>query len=290
VGLSALTVAAQVIDQRINTGPGRFFYAENFNTLVGLVSIWLAAYLVARGQAAETAVGQARLELARISRATMMGELTASLAHEVNQPIAGVVVNASACLRWLGLDPPNIEEARQAASRIVRDGSRAADIVARVRAQFTRGDGRRRRTQLNRLVQDTIELVTPEAARHGAVIIADLADDAPEATIDPLEIQQVLVNLIVNAVEATASRAGPRRVTIRTRTRASGGAEVSVTDNGVGLPAETTQVFNPFFTTKSTGTGMGLAISRSLIEAHRGELTAAPNSPRGAIFVFTLPN
>jgi signal transduction histidine kinase len=220
----------------------------------------------------------------------MMGELTAAIGHEVNQPIAAIVTNAGACLRWLSNDPADLEKARAAAARIVRDGNRAADIISRIRQIFSKGSPERLRIDINKLVRDTIDLVGSEAARYGVSLRLDLAADLPEILADPVQLQQVMVNLAVNGIDAMKGIAGPRQLSIASLFSDDAHVIVSVKDTGSGLPAtDSDKLFDAFFTTKPHGTGLGLSISRSIIEAHHGRLWAAPNLPNGATFLFALP-
>ena len=233
---------------------------------------------------------QAQADLARINRMTTMGELTASLAHEVNQPIAASVTNANTCIRWLAAEVPNLEKARAAAERIVKDGTRAAEIVSRIRLVFQKGSSQLELLDVNEVIAEMIVLLRGEATRYAISIRTELAADLPQVTGDRVQLQQVVMNLMINSIDAVKAVDGARDLTIKSQRAEQGQVLVSVTDNGVGLPPkEADQIFNAFFTTKSNGTGMGLRISRSIIESHGGRLWAANNSPRGATFQFTLP-
>lgn len=239
---------------------------------------------------AEEALREARADLAHVNRVTTMGELTASLAHEVNQPIAAAVTNANTCLRWLTRDDPNLEEAREAAMRIVKDGTRAAEIISRIRLLFKKGASQRELVNVNDIIREMIVLLRGEATRYKISVQMELAMDLPEVMGDRVQLQQVMMNLIMNSIDAMKEVDGIREVAIQSRRAEDGHLVVSVNDTGVGLPAqEASQIFNAFFTTKPDGTGMGLSISRSIVESHGGRLWAAGNSPRGASFHFTLP-
>jgi PAS domain S-box-containing protein len=232
---------------------------------------------------------QANADLARIGRVTTMGELTASLAHEVNQPIAAATTNANTCLRWLAADTPNIEEARAAAMRIVKDGNRAAEIISRIRQLFKKGTSQRELVDVNGIIREMIVLLRGETARYNIAVVTDLAADLPKVIADRVQLQQVLMNLMINGIEAMKDAEETRSLAIRSQ-RKDNEVVVSVSDSGVGLPPQQTeQIFNAFFTTKPHGTGMGLRISRSIIESHDGRLWAADNSLRGARFYFSLP-
>jgi PAS domain S-box-containing protein len=233
---------------------------------------------------------QAQSDLARVNRVTTMGELTASLAHEVNQPIGAAVTNASTCLRWLASDTPNLEEARAAAMRVVTDGRRAAEIISRVRQLFKKGTQERESVDINEVIREMIVLLQGEAERHGILVMTDLARDIPQLMGDRVQLQQVMMNLIMNSIDAMKHVDGTRGLAVVSRLLENEEILVSVSDTGVGLPQQQAdQIFNAFFTTKLHGTGMGLRISGTIVESHGGRLWAEHNSPRGANFHFTLP-
>jgi len=239
---------------------------------------------------AEESLRQTQADLARVSRVTTMGELTASLAHEVKQPIAAASTNANTCLRWLAGDAPNLEEARAAAMRIVKDGKRAAEIVSRIHLLFKKEAPIRELVDVNEVIREMIVLLRGETTRYNILVGTDLATDLPQVMADRVQLQQVLMNLMLNGIEAMKEADGTRELAIRSQQMQNQEIVVSVADSGVGLPPQQTeQIFNAFFTTKTHGTGMGLRISRSIIESHGGRLWAADNSPRGASFQFTLP-
>jgi PAS domain S-box-containing protein len=241
---------------------------------------------------AEESLRQAQADLVRVSRVTTMGELAASLAHEVNQPIAAASTNANTCLRWLAGNTPNIEEAREAAMRIVKDAKRAAEITSRVRQLFRKGTSQRDLVDVNEIIREMIILLRGETTRYKISVGTDLAADLPQVLADRVQLQQVLMNLMINGIEAMKDADdGARELAIRCKRMESEQIVVSVSDTGAGLPPEhIEQIFNAFFTTKPHGSGMGLRISRSIIESHGGRLWAANNSPRGASFYFTLGN
>jgi signal transduction histidine kinase len=240
---------------------------------------------------AEEKLHKAQAELAHVARVTTMGELTASIAHEVNQPLAAIVTNANACLRWLAGEFPNLDEGREAARRIIRDGKRAGDVIARIRALVRKTDTEKARLDINQTLQEVILLAQSEAVRKGVALRMELAADLPPVLGDRVQLQQVILNLVMNGVEAMASVADRRReLLIRSRRHESDKVLVAVQDSGIGIDRENLEkIFNTFYTTKSQGMGMGLAISRSLIEAHSGRLWATTNAPHGAVFQFTLP-
>jgi PAS domain S-box-containing protein len=239
---------------------------------------------------AEEALRQAQADLARVSRVTTMGELTASLAHEVNQPIAAAVTNANTCLRWLMRDHPDVEEAREAASRIVKDGTRAAEIISRIRLLFKKGTPQRELIDVNEGIREMLVLLRNEATRYNILVRTELAANLPRVMGDRVQLQQVMMNLIVNGIDAMKDVDGARELAIKSQKAEDDRVLVSVSDTGVGLPPEQAdQIFKAFFTTKPEGTGMGLSISRSIVESHGGRLWAADNTARGASLYFTLP-
>ncbi len=243
-----------------------------------------------RAEEALEALRQAQADLARVNRVTTMGELTASLAHEVNQPIAAAVTNANTCLRWLTRDHPDLEEAREAAMRIVKDGTRAAEIISRIRLLFKKGTPDWELVDINEVIREMIVLLRGEATRYNIAVQTDLAADLCQAMGDRVQLQQVMMNLIMNSIDAMKEVDGKREVAIKSEHAEDRHLLVSVSDTGVGLPPQdVSQIFNAFFTTKPDGTGMGLSISRSIVESHGGRLWATSNSGRGATFHLTLP-
>jgi len=224
-----------------------------------------------------------------VNRVSTMGELTASLAHEVNQPIAAAITDASTCLRWLTRDPPDTDEAREAASRAVKAANRAAEIVSRVRLLFKKGTPQREFVDVNEVVREMIVLLHSETTRYSIAVFSDLATDLPQVMGDRVQLQQVLMNLMINSIDAMKGVDGKRELTIKSKRTGNEELMVSVSDTGAGLPPQQAdQIFNAFFTTKSHGTGMGLRISRSIMESHGGRLWATDNPPRGASFHLTL--
>ena len=225
--------------------------------------------------------------LAHINRVTTMGELSASLAHEIKQPIAAAVTNAEACLRFLEREQPDLVDARDAASGMVGSAKRAAEVIDRVRSLFGKDAAQREAVDVNQVIRDIVDLLQNEASQHAVSIHRELAENLPKVMGDHVQLQQVVLNLLLNGIEAMHNTNGELRITSKARENE---VLISVTDTGVGLPAEKVdQIFDAFFTTKPQGTGMGLAISRSIIEAHGGRLWATPNSGRGATFHFALP-
>jgi signal transduction histidine kinase len=220
-----------------------------------------------------------------------MGELTASLAHEIKQPVTAAVTDARTCLRWLHRDEPNVGEACEAASRIVTDVTRAAEIISRISSLFKKGALQHELVDVNELIREMIVLLRNEAARCSISIRSDLAEDLPRVMADRIQLQQVFMNLMLNGIDAMKDVDIACELTIRSQRVKDGQVMISVSDTGVGLPVQQPeQIFSAFFTTKAHGTGMGLPISRSIIESHGGRLWATSNSERGASFHFTLPN
>jgi C4-dicarboxylate-specific signal transduction histidine kinase len=239
---------------------------------------------------AEEALRQANSDLARVSRVTTMGELTASLAHEVNQPIAAAVTDSNTCLRWLMRDPPDLGEAREAASRTIKDATRAAEIISRVRQLFKKGTPQRELVDVDEIIREMVVLLRSEATRYSISVRTNLMANPAHVMGDRLQLQQVLMNLIVNSIDAMRDVNGTRELTINSQRGENDELVVSISDTGVGIPPQQAdQIFNAFFTTKPEGTGMGLRISRSIAEAHGGRLWVAMNSARGATFHLSFP-
>ncbi len=238
---------------------------------------------------AEEALRQAQADLAYMNRVTTMSELAASLAHEIKQPIAAAVTDANTCLRWLTRENPDVEEARQTASRMVKDATRAAEIISRIRMLFKKGASERELVDVNELVQEMIVLLRSEASRYSVSVRTELARDLPQIMADRVQLQQVIMNLVTNSVDAMKDVEGIRELAIKSQRSENEHLLLSISDTGVGLPPQRDQIFNAFFTTKVYGTGMGLAISRSIVESHGGRLWAGDNPPRGASFHLTIP-
>jgi PAS domain S-box-containing protein len=246
-------------------------------------------------RASERRYREAQMALAHANRVTTMGQLTASIAHEVNQPIAAAVTNAYAALRWLGGHPPDLEEVRQSLDAIIKDGNRAGDVIGRIRGLIKNVPPRRDRLDINEAILEVIEVTRNELLRNGISLQTKLAKNLPLIRGDRIALQQVILNLIMNAVEAMSEISnGPREASrdllISAAEDESSGVLVAVQDSGPGLSRENLErLFDPFYTTKPGGMGMGLSICRSIIEAHEGRLWASANEPRGAVFQFTLP-
>ena len=247
---------------------------------------------VTQRRLSDEALGRLRSELAHMARATTLGALTASIAHEVNQPLAGIITNAGTCLRMLAADPPNIDGASETARRTIRDGRRAADVITRLRAIFGKKEPITEPVDLNEATREVIALTESELNRNGVLVRTELADDLPLATGDRVQLQQVILNLLLNASDAMNTvRDRPRRLVISSKRDDADQVCLSVEDTGVGVdPERVDQLFEAFYTTKSAGMGMGLSISRSIIESHHGRLWAAANEGPGATFSFSIPS
>jgi PAS domain S-box-containing protein len=239
---------------------------------------------------AEATLGEMQKQLAHANRVATLGQLTASIAHEVNQPIAATVTNAQAALRWLRLDPPDLDEVRQALNRIVRDGDRAGAVVQRIRRLSKKASPQADRMDINAAAREVIELTANEAMKNGVTVRTDLSGGLPPIQGDRVQLQQVVLNLILNAIEAMSGMTESRELSVVTGLSGQGDVFVAVSDSGPGLtPAVQENLFKAFFTTKTSGLGLGLSICRSIIEGHGGRLWASANSPAGAVFQFTLP-
>ena len=286
-GCIALTLLADVMTA--NTGVSE---AGVINTAISLLAITSTTFLAVKIQSAKEAAIKARSQLARVARVTTLGELAASIAHEVNQPLAAAVINGNACLEWLAVQPPNIDEARKAITRLVKDTHRASDVIAQIRALTKGSNPEKRPLDINEIILATVTLIDGEIQQNQVSLQTQLSSDVPTVDGDRIQLQQVILNLTLNAIEAmNLVPTGPRRVTISSaKSDSPNGVLISVQDSGVGFAKENRdRLFDAFYTTKPGGMGMGLAISRSIVENHSGRIWAAPNSPRGAVFQFALP-
>jgi C4-dicarboxylate-specific signal transduction histidine kinase len=236
---------------------------------------------------AQEGLRRASYKLAQTTQAASLAELSASIAHEVNQPLAAVVANSHACQRWLTAEPPNLERAQKTVERIIRDANSAADVVSRIRALFKQSVETRTRTTLGSVIAEALNLMAEEAVRRRVRLDVDVNRDLPLVALDRVHIQQVLVNLIRNGMDAMESVAHDRVLGLRVRARGDV-VQTEISDRGPGV-ASPERIFEPFFTTKENGMGMGLAICRSIVESHGGRLWVEKNEPHGATFIFTLP-
>jgi len=260
------------------------------NTAISLLAITTTTYLSLRIQAEKSAAYEARSQLAHVVRVTALGELTASIAHEVNQPLAAAVINGNACLRWLAAQPPNLDEAKQAVVRLVKDANRASDIIAQVRALTKSSPPAKDWLQINEIISATVLLLESEIQQNRVLLQTDLSNEVPLIQGDRIQLQQVILNLILNAIEAMNPISDAPHDLIISSAIEPRGVLITVQDSGAGLaPENIDRLFNAFYTTKPDGMGMGLAISHSIVEVHGGRIWATPNSPRGAVFQFVLP-
>jgi C4-dicarboxylate-specific signal transduction histidine kinase len=245
---------------------------------------------IAERQRAQEALQEAQAELAHITRVMAMGELVASIAHEVNQPLTGVVTNANFCLRQLASETPNLEKLREAIAEIVNDGTRASAVISRIRALLMKAAPERVELDINEIIQEVAVLVRNEVTRNRISLRTDLAPDLPRVLGDRVQLQQVLINLVMNGIDAMRTLTDRSRELLIKSAKNPDGVLIQVQDSGPGLdPEQADRIFEPFFTTKPQGIGLGLSISSSIIESHGGRLWAVPGS-NGALFQFTLPS
>lgn len=260
------------------------------NSTLSLLAIGATTYLAIRIERLDARARLAQSELARMSRLMIVGELGTSIAHEVSQPITAIAANGNAALRWLSATPADQDEARRAIERIVMDAGRAGDVIGRVRGLVARSAPSRDRIDLIEAITDVLELVRSEIRKSQILLRTELASDLPLLTGDRVQVQQVILNLIMNAIEALTEVDAETRELLVSAAADESKITVSVRDSGIGVPLATLDtIFDAFYTTKPNGMGMGLAISRSIIEAHGGTVYAAPNFPHGTVFGFTLP-
>ncbi|MFJ6327099.1 MULTISPECIES: sensor histidine kinase [unclassified Rhizobium] len=260
------------------------------NSALSIVAIGATTYLAIRIETIDARAREAQSELARMSRFMIVGELGTSIAHEVSQPITAITANGNAALRWLAATPADYDEARRAIERIVADAGRAGDVIGRVRRLVARSSPSRDMVDLAEAIDDVLELVRNEIRKNQILLRTELASDLPLVAGDRVQLQQVILNFIVNAIEALADVSADVRELLVSAAAAESKITVSVRDTGIGIaPARLDKIFEAFYTTKANGMGMGLAISRSIVEAHGGSVYAAPNFPHGTVFGFTLP-
>jgi len=298
-------VTERALAQLRTTGTCEMYEKEYFRSDGSRVPVLVAATLIGdarsetlafvldlterkRAEEERERLRQAQADLAYMSRVITVGELAASLAHEIKQPIAAAITDASTCLLWLQRDEPDIAEACEAASRVVKDTTRAAKIIDRVRSLYKRDTPQRELVDLNEIVREMMVLLQDEASRYSIPIRGDLTPGLPKVMADRVQLQQVLMNLMLNGIEAMKDTGG--KLTVTSKSNEDGQLMISVSDAGVGLPGEKPdRIFEAFFTTKAQGTGMGLSISRTIVESHSGRLWASANTGRGATFHFSLP-
>ena len=286
LGCIALTLLSDFLTPDSSTSQ-----AGIVNTVISVLAIAATTYLTLKIEAAEKAVSDARAQLAHAARVTALGEMTASIAHEVNQPITATVINANASLRWLAADPPNLDEARTTLERIVKDATRAGEIVGRVRTLAKRAPAQKAACNVNDIIRDVLTLTASEIGKHHIVLQTGLRDDVSPLWADPVQLQQVMLNLVLNAIEAMEhTPEASRFLAIDSAKDSTGNVAVSVRDTGAGLgPTRPEQIFDAFYTTKPGGMGLGLTITRSIIEAHGGRIWVETGKTAGAVFRYTLP-
>jgi PAS domain S-box-containing protein len=282
------------LETRLLMPDGSVKYIRAIGVLIpnkdGSPEYFAAAQDVSALRLSEQGLAKARSELAHMTRVSSLSALAASIAHEVNQPITAALANANACLRFLSRAPPDLKEAREAVQAIVDAETRAAEIVSRTREFFKTGAPQKALVDVDDVVRGTVVLLQSEARRHSVPIRMSLAAGSIAVMGDRVQLQQVIMNLIMNGIDAMKDAEGARELAIRSLAKDDGRIEVSISDTGIGLPSQSAdRIFDTFFTTKADGTGMGLSISRSIVEAHGGRLWAEPNARRGATFQFTLP-
>ena len=277
---------------RIVTARGVVKHVRGFAHRIADRQVFVGAVQdVTASKIAQEALNRADAELAHVSRVTTLSALTASIAHEVNQPLSGIITNAGTCLRMLAADPPDVEGARETARRTLRDGNRAADVIARLRALFSKREFMLEPLDLTEAAREVIALSSNDLQRNRIILQPELADDLPMVTGDRIQLQQVILNLLRNATDAMVDvHDRPRQLLIRTERENGDRVRVTVRDAGVGLsPQSVDSLFDAFYTTKSGGMGIGLFVSRSIVERHQGRLWAEPNPGPGATFAFSIP-
>jgi PAS domain S-box-containing protein len=290
------TVSLYDVDHRLRRADGtyRWFHARGLplRDSEGRVLRWYVLLTdIDERKRTQEELRVAQSELARVTQVMTMGQLTASMAHEVNQPLSGIVTNASTCLRMLDANPPNLEGARETARRTIRDGNRASEVITRLRTLYSKKEPALESMDLNEVAREVTALSSTEIQRNGVTLKQEFADDLPPALGDRIQLQQVILNLLRNAADAMDTIDNrPRELLVRTELDGGNQVRLSVKDSGVGFtPEAADKIFQAFYTTKSDGMGIGLSISRSIIEAHQGRLWATRNDGPGTTFSFTIP-
>jgi signal transduction histidine kinase len=290
IAMALLCMVLTVISYEMTTSRGSEA-SGLINCIISLAAIAMTTWLALRMALAIRSVHEARSQLARIARVNQLGELTASIAHEVNQPLSAIVTSGNACQRWLATEPVNLEKARQAVDRMISDANRAGDIIVRVRALAKRSSTHKEWISVADTVAEIVALAHSEIEGQGVALLVDVPEGLPPLLADRVQIQQVLLNLMLNGVDAMKKlEADQAQLEIRVGWHDGGDIEFAVSDNGIGVPPENIhRLFDAFYTTKEEGMGIGLAISRSIIEAHGGRIWVTPSPAIGATFHFTLP-
>lgn len=282
---AALTIVSFVLT------PDGNFRSGIANTSISLLAIGATTYLAIKIESARVLAERAQAHLAHVARISTLGEMAASIAHEVNQPLAAIVTNANACTRWMHADPPNTEKVAESIDSIVDDATRASEVINRVRALATRAEMTKAWMAINEVVQDVLALARTRLQENRVTVRTSLSGDLPMVFGDRVQLQQVVLNLVANAIDAIdATPSGERDIQIESSKFKTCDVMIKVEDTGVGIdPAASAHLFDAFHSTKSSGLGIGLSLCRSIIEAHGGDIWATPNTPRGATFCFTLP-
>lgn len=286
LGCVGLTLLSDLLTPSTSASP-----AGVINTVISVLAIVSTVYLVLKMEAAERSIYEARAQLTHAARVMTLGQLTASLAHEINQPVTATVANANASLRWLSANPPNLDEARTAIDRITKDMARAGAIVSRTRDLAKRAPARKTLCDVNQLISEIIKLTVSELEKHNINLRTSFESDLPPVNADAVQLQQVILNLMMNAIEAMDATSEKNRVlSINTRRENDGSIVVTFADSGPGLGVKNAdQIFVPFYSTKTEGMGLGLTITRSIVENHDGRIWAENGLSGGAVFRFTLP-
>ncbi|WP_244424253.1 sensor histidine kinase [Bradyrhizobium sp. BTAi1] len=292
LGCAALSILSAVLTivSYVPTA-GSTFSLGVINTSISLTAIAATAYLALATETARQTAERAQAHLAHVARLTTLGEISASIAHELNQPLTAVITNANAATRWIRSEPPNPQKVTSSIESIVEDARRASEIIARIRALTTRAEPQNAWVDINAVIQEVLVLIQSQLNENRIVVRAELNNGLPSVFGDRIQLQQAVLNLIVNAIDAIgAAQADPREIRIRSRKTRPSGVEVSIEDTGGGLTTtDVNQIFDAFFSTKTGGMGIGLSICRSIIEAHHGRIWAEKGEPSGATFHFTLP-
>ncbi len=284
-GCIALTLLSDLLTA--NAGVSQ---AGVINTLISLLAITSTTYLAVKIVSANVAASEARSQLAHVVRVTTLGEIAASIAHEINQPLVAAVINGNACLQWLSAQPPNFDEARQAVARLVRDTDRAAGIITQIRELAKGSTTEKDRLDINEIILATVTLIEKEIQQHDVALEMQLSNDVSFVYGDRVQLQQVILNLILNAIDAMSLVSERSRSLVVSSAKSDSNVLVSIQDSGAGfMSKDRDRLFSAFYTTKRGGMGMGLAISRSIVENHGGRIWATPNIPYGAVFHFIVP-
>ncbi len=291
IGVALLCVGLTMVSLALTPPGGARRDIGLVNAVISIAAIVITAYLALKRAAAEEAAQEARVQLARLARIQSMGELTASIAHEINQPLAAIVTSGSACQRWLEHDPPNLERGLRALQRMIDDANRASEVVKRIRRLVRNAEPQMASVDLADVAAEAVDMTRGELQRRDVALTERIQEGLPAVRADPVQIGQVVINLLLNAVEAMRDTpAGDRRLTLWLSTSEPGYVQFTLADSGPGLSAMARErLFDAFWTTKPDGTGLGLTISRAIVESHGGRLWSEPRGTGGAIFCFTLP-